>query len=89
MGSLPQLSARGTLYDNSVYGNWLRPKGVTKVSGILEGSDFNIKIRYERLRKRTQKDGLKSKLQRKYLGFLSVHTVLKKGKERDSAFKAV
>ena len=40
-----------TLYDNSVYGNWLRPKGVAKVSGILEGSDFNIRSIYERLRK--------------------------------------
>ena len=51
MGSLPQLSARRTLYDNSVYGNWHRPKGIAKVSGILEGSDFNIKSMYERLRK--------------------------------------
>ena len=56
LGSLPQLSARRTLYDNSVYGNWLRPKGIAKVSGILEGSDFNIKSIYERLRK-----GLKRK----------------------------
>ena len=45
MGSLPQLSTRGSLYDNSVYGDWLRPKGITKVSGILEVSDFNIKSR--------------------------------------------
>ena len=52
----PQLSARGTLYDNSVYGNWLRSKGIAKVSGILEGSDFNTKSIYERLRK-----GLKKK----------------------------
>ena len=37
--------------DNSVYGNWLRPKGVTKVSSILEIGDFNIKSVYERLRK--------------------------------------
>ena len=51
MGSLPQLSARVTLYDSSVYGNWLRPKGIAKVSGILEGTDFNIKSIYERLRK--------------------------------------
>ena len=50
MGSLPQLSARRTLYDNNVYGNWHRPKGIAKVSGILEGSDFNIKSKYERLR---------------------------------------
>ena len=50
MGSLPQLSARGTLYDNSVYGNWLFPKGIAKVSGILKGNDFNIKSKYERLR---------------------------------------
>ena len=56
LGSLPQLSARRTLYDNSVYDNWLRPKGIAKVSGILEGSDFNIKSIYERLRK-----GLKRK----------------------------
>ena len=51
LGSLPQLSARGTLYDNIVYDNWLRPKGLAKVSGILEGSDFNMKSIYERLRK--------------------------------------
>ena len=49
--SLPQLNARRTLYDNSVYGNWLRLKGIAKVSGILQGSDFNIKSIYERLRK--------------------------------------
>ena len=58
MGSLPQLSARRTLYNNSVFGNCLRPKGIAKVSGILEGSDFNIKSIYERLRK-----GLKRKYQ--------------------------
>jgi len=40
VGSLPQLSARVTLYDNSIYGNWLRPKGVAKVLGMLEGSGF-------------------------------------------------
>ena len=40
LGSLPQLSARVTLYDNSVYGNWLRPKGVAKVSDMLEGRGF-------------------------------------------------
>ena len=40
-----------TLYDNNVYGNWIRPKGIGKVSGILEGSDFNMKSVYERLRK--------------------------------------
>ena len=40
LGRLPQLCARVTLYDNSVYGNWLRPKGVAKVSGMLEGSGF-------------------------------------------------
>ena len=51
MGSLPQLSAWVTLYDNIVYDNWLRPKGIAKVSGILEGSDFNMKSIYERLRK--------------------------------------
>ena len=51
----PQLSARGTLYDNSVYGNWLRPKGIAKLSGILEGKDFNIKSIYERLRKGPKK----------------------------------
>ena len=51
LGSLPQLSARRTLYDNSVHGNWLHPKGIAKVSGILEGSDSNIKSIYERLRK--------------------------------------
>ena len=34
LGSLPQLSAWGTLYNNSVYGNWLRRKGIAKVSGI-------------------------------------------------------
>ena len=57
LGSLPQLSARRTLYDNSVYGNWLRPKGIAKVSGILKGSDFNIKSIYEWLRKGpTRKD---------------------------------
>ena len=50
-GEFTQLSARVTLYDNSVYGNWLRQKGVAKVSGILEGSDFNIKSICERLRK--------------------------------------
>ena len=37
------MSARGTLYDNSVYGNWLRLKGIAKVSSILQGSDFNMK----------------------------------------------
>ena len=51
----PQLSARGTLYDNSVYGNWLRPKGIAKLSGILEGKDFNIKSIYESLRKGPKK----------------------------------
>ena len=50
-GEFTQLSARVTLYDNSVYGNWLRQKGVAKVSGILEGSDFNIKSICENLRK--------------------------------------
>ena len=45
-GTFTQLSARGTLYDNSVYGHWLRPKGVTKVSGVLEGSDLNILVFY-------------------------------------------
>ena len=55
MGSLPQLSARGTLYDNGVYGNWLRPKGIARVSGILEGSDFNTKSIYERLGKGPKK----------------------------------
>ena len=44
MGSLPRLNAWGTLYDNSVYGNWLRPKGVAKVSGILKGSDLMLKV---------------------------------------------
>ena len=29
----------------------LRPKGIAKVSGILDGSDFNIKSIYERLTK--------------------------------------
>ena len=38
-------------FPNSVYGNWLRQKGVAKVSGVLEDSDFNIKSIYERLRK--------------------------------------
>ena len=51
LGSLPQLSARVTLYDSSVYGNWLSPKGIAKVSGILEGSGFYIKSIYERMRK--------------------------------------
>jgi len=55
LGSLPQLRARGTRYDNSVYDNWLRPKGIAKVSGILEGSDFNIKSIYEKLRKGPKK----------------------------------
>ena len=50
-GEFTQLSGWVTLYDNSVYGNWLRQKGVAKVSGILEGSDFNIKSICERLRK--------------------------------------
>ena len=49
LGSLPQLSARRTLYDNSVYSNWLRPKGIAKVS--MEGSDFNIKKGWEKDRK--------------------------------------
>ena len=49
-GEFTQRSAWVTLYDNSVYGNWLRQKGVAKVSGVLEGSDFNIKSIYERLR---------------------------------------
>ena len=40
LGSLSQLSARRTLYDSTVYGNWLRPKAIAKVSGILEGSGF-------------------------------------------------
>ena len=88
-GEFTQLSARVTLYDNSVYGNWLRQKGVAKVSGILDGSDFNVKSICKKVEKRTQKEGLQNKMQRKYLRFLSIqlHTVLKK--ERDSAFKAV
>ena len=90
-GEFTQLSARVTLYDNSVYGNWLRQKGVAKVSGILDGSDFNVKSICKKVEKRTQKEGLQNKMQRKYLRFLSIqlHTVLKKEKERDSAFKAV
>ena len=50
-----QLSAWVTVYDNSVYGNWLRQKGVAKLSGVLEDSDFNIKSMYERLRKGPKK----------------------------------
>ena len=64
MGSLPQLSARVTLYDNSVYGNWLRQKGVAKVSGILEGSDFILKkkkrsnqLKYKEKKTRRSKTG--------------------------------
>ena len=56
-GEFTQLSARVTLYDNSVYGNWLRQRGVTKVSGILEGSDINIINIYENLRKGRQRKG--------------------------------
>ena len=56
-GEFTQLSARVTLYDNSVYGNWLRQKGVAKVSGILEGSDFNIKSICENLRKGRKRKG--------------------------------
>ena len=90
-GEFTQLSARVTVYDNSVYGNLLRQKDVAKVSEILEGSDFNIKSIYKKVGKRKQKEGLKNKMRRKYLSFLSIqlHTVLKEEKERDSAFKAV
>ena len=56
-GEFTQLSARVTLYDNSVYGNWLRQKGVAKVSGILEGSDFNIKSICENLKKGHKRKG--------------------------------
>ena len=56
-GEFTQLSARVTLYDNSVYGNWLRQKGVAKVSGILEGSDFNVKSICEKLRKGRKRKG--------------------------------
>ena len=91
LGSLPQLSARRTLYNNSVFGNCLRPKGIAKVSGILEGSDFNIKSIYERLRKGlkrkwTQKEVLRNKMQRKYLVFFaysySLESSLKGCKEK-------
>ena len=42
-----------------------------------------------KVEKRTQKEGLKNKMLRKYLCFLSIHTRYKKEKEKDSAFKAV
>ena len=43
--------------------------GIAKVSGILEGRDFNVKSVYERLKKGLKKEGLKNKMQRKYLDF--------------------
>ena len=50
-----------------------------------------LKVYVKKVEKRMQKEGLQNKMQRKYLRFLSIllHTVLKKEKERDSAFKAV
>ena len=90
MGSLPQLSARGTLYNNSVCGNWLRPKGVAKVSGIFEGSDFNIKSIYERLGKGAKRNDQETKCRENILFFFYLFIQFKKRKkERDSAFKAV
>ena len=56
-GEFTQLSAGVTLYDNSVYGNWLLQKGVAKVSGILKGSDFNVKSICEKLRKARKRKG--------------------------------
>ena len=86
-GEFTQLSARVTLYDNSVYGNWLHQKGIAKVSGILEGSDFNIRSIWK-VDKRTQRERLKNKMRRKYLSFFIYSYSLKKGKREGQCIQS-
>ena len=58
--------------------------GIAKVSGILEGRDFNVKSVYERLKKGLKKEGLKNKMQRKYLDFFYLIIQFKERKKRGS-----
>ena len=77
-------------YDNSVYGNWLRPKGVAKVSGILKGivAILILKV-YMKGWEKDPKGRIKTKNAEKISWFFIYSYSLKKEKERDKAFKAV